>query len=135
VRSLHNLLNVKLGIDREHLLMARIDLVAAGYSQAALPALCERIRDRLKTIPGVRDAAVSNDGLSTGDEGDHISIDGGIQRPDDDMGSYWTLIGPGYLNTLGISMRPTWNAAGPSAWSTRRSQSTSSGTRARSVIT
>ncbi len=104
VRSLHNLLNVKLGIDREHLLIARIDPVAAGYSQAALPVLCERIRDRLKTIPGVRDAAVSNDGLFTGDEGDHISIDGGIQRADDDMGSNWTLIGPGYLNTLGVPL-------------------------------
>jgi len=104
VRSLHNLLNVNLGIDREHLLMARIDPVAAGYSQAAMPALCERIRERLKTIPGVRDSAVSNDGLFTGDEGDHISIDGGIERADDDMGSNWTLIGPGYLNTLGISL-------------------------------
>jgi predicted permease len=104
VRSLHNLLSVNLGIDREHLLLARIDPVAAGYSQAAMPALCERIRDRLKTIPGVRDAAVSNDGLFTGDEGDHISIDGGIKRTEDEMGSNWTLIGPGYLHTLGISL-------------------------------
>jgi predicted permease len=104
VRSLHNLLNVNLGIDREHLLMARIDPSAAGYSQVAMPALCERIRDRLKTVPGVREAAVSNDGLFTGDEGDHIAIDGGIRRQEDEMQSNWTLAGPGYFSTVGISL-------------------------------
>jgi predicted permease len=104
VRSLHNLLNVNLGIDREHLLMARIDPATAGYSQAAMPALCERIRDRLKAIPGVRDAAVSNDGLFTGDEGDHISVDGGIEHKPAEMGSLWTLVGDGYFNTVGVAL-------------------------------
>jgi hypothetical protein len=85
LRSLHNLLSVTPGIDREHLLMARIDPAAAGYKQARMPELCERIRERLKTIPGVRDAAVSNDGLFTGDAGDRIFVDGGIPRPDDAM--------------------------------------------------
>jgi predicted permease len=104
VRSLHNLLNVHLGIDREHLLVARIDPAAAGYTQAGMPALCERIRDRVRTIPGVRDASVSNDGLFTGDEGDHISVDGGIAHTDDEMASLWTLVGPGYLRTVGIPL-------------------------------
>ena len=104
VRSLHNLLNVNLGIDREHLLIARIDPAAAGYKQAAMPGVCERIRDRLRTIPGVRDASVSNDGLFTGDEGDHISVDGGMAHTEDEMASLWTLVGPGYLRTVGIPL-------------------------------
>ncbi len=104
VRSLHNLLNVDLGIDREHLLMARIDPAAAGYSQAGMSGLVERIRERLKTIPGVRDASVSNDGLFAGDEGDHISVDGGIAHPANAMASSWTLVGPGYLDTVGLSL-------------------------------
>jgi predicted permease len=104
IRSLHNLLNVNLGIDREHLLVARIDPAAAGYTQAGMPALCERIRDRLRTIPGVRDASLSNDGLFTSDEGDHISVDGGIAHSEDEMASLWTLVGPGYLRTLGIPL-------------------------------
>jgi predicted permease len=104
VRSLHNLLNVNLGIDREHLLVARIDPAAAGYTQAGMPALCERIRDRLRTIPGVRDASVSNDGLFMGDEGDHLSVEGGIAHSEDETASLWTLVGPGYLRTVGIPL-------------------------------
>ncbi len=69
-----------------------------------MPALCERIRDRLRTIPGVRDASVSNDGLFTGDEGDHISVDGGIPHAPNEMASLWTLVGPGYLRTVGIPL-------------------------------
>ena len=104
VRSLHNLLSLTLGIDREHLLMARIDLAAAGYKQAAFPTVCERLRERLKTIPGVRGASVSNDGLFTGDAGDHIAIDGGIKHAEDEMASNWTLVGPSYFRTVGIQI-------------------------------
>ncbi len=102
VRTLHNLLNVHLGIDREHLIVARIDPSAAGYSQAGLPGLCERIRERLQTIPGVRAASISNDGLFTGDEGDHVAVDGALKLSENEMSSLWTLVGPDYPRTVGI---------------------------------
>jgi predicted permease len=104
VRTLHNLLNVNLGIDREHLLMARIDPSAAGYTQAALPVLCERLRERLKTIPGVRAVSLSNDGFFSGDEGDSVAVDGALKLPDNQMSSLWTLIGPDYLRAAGIPL-------------------------------
>ena len=104
VRTLHNLLNVHLGIDRAHLLVARIDPSAAGYTQAELPGLCERIRQRLQGIPGVRAASISNDGLFTGDEGDHVAVDGALKLPENEMSSLWTLVGPDYLRTVGIPL-------------------------------
>ncbi len=104
VRTLHNLLNVRLGIDREHILVARIDPSAAGYTQAELPGLCERVRERLRTTPGVHAASISNDGLFTGDEGDHVAIDGALKLPDSEMSSLWTLVGPDYLRTVGIPL-------------------------------
>ena len=73
VRTLHNLLNGRLGIDREHLLVARIDPSAAGYQQPGLLGLRERVRERLQAIPGVRSASISNGGLFSGVEGDHIA--------------------------------------------------------------
>jgi hypothetical protein len=69
-----------------------------------LPGLCERIRERLQTLPGVRAASISNDGLFTGDEGDHVAVDGALKLSENEMSSLWTLVGPDYLRTVGIPL-------------------------------
>ena len=48
VRSLHNLAVQQLGFNRDHLLMVRVDPVAGGYRGASVPALYERLRERLQ---------------------------------------------------------------------------------------
>jgi FtsX-like permease family len=70
-RSLHNVVVQKLGFDRDHLLMTRVDPVAAGYNGATVPALYLQALGKLRTIPGVRSVTLSNTSLFAADSGDH----------------------------------------------------------------
>jgi len=104
LRTLHNLLGQKLGYDREHLMMVRIDPVSAGYKGASVTALYQQVREKLRTIPGVRNVTLSNAGLFGGDAGDPISFDSPTPRKPEDLRSRWTLVGPDYFETLGIPL-------------------------------
>jgi len=104
LRTLHNLLGQKLGYDREHLMMVRVDPVSAGYKGASVNALYQQVREKLRTIPGVRNVTLSNAGLFGGDAGDPISIDSPTSLKPDDLHSRWTLVGPDYFETLGIPL-------------------------------
>jgi predicted permease len=102
VRSLSNLLAQALGYDREHLLMVTLDPAAAGYKGAGAIALYERVREQLRTVPGVRGVTLSNTGLFAGDSGDHLAIEGSPVSDPDKLDSEWTEIGADYFTTLGI---------------------------------
>ena len=104
VRSLHNMAVQPLGFNRDHLLMVRVDPVAGGYRGAAVPALEQRLRERLLGVPGVRGVTLSDNGLFAGDAGDRISLEGTSRRTSDELRSRWTLVGPAYFSTLGIPL-------------------------------
>ena len=104
VRSLHNMLTQKLGYDRDHLLMITVDPVAAGYQGAGAMAMYERVRQQLRTIPGVASATLSNTGLFGGDSGDHLSIEGSPVRDPEQLVARWTEVGPDYVKTLKIPL-------------------------------
>ncbi len=104
LRTLHNLVGQKLGYDREHVMMARIDPVSAGYKGASVTALYQQVREKLRSIPGVRNVTLSNAGLFGGDAGDPISIDSPTAQKPEDLRSRWTLVGPDYFDTLGIPL-------------------------------
>jgi len=103
-RSLSNLLSQGLGYDREHLLMVTLDPAAAGYEGPGAIALYERVRQQLRTVPGVRSATLSNTGLLAGDSGDHLAIEGSPVHDPDKLASEWTEIGADYFTTLGIPL-------------------------------
>ncbi len=105
VRSLHNMIAENLGYNRDHLLMVRVDPVATGYKGANLPALYLKIREGLRTIPGVRSVTLSNAGLFSGSDSiDHLSLDGSPVRDPEQLRSLWTEVGPDYFKTLGIPL-------------------------------
>ena len=104
VRSLHNMLTQNLGYDRDQLLMVSVDPVAAGYKGAAVPAMYERVRTELQTIPGVRSVTLSHGGLFNGDSGDHLAIEGSPVQDSEQLKSRWTEIGPSYFKTLKIPL-------------------------------
>ena len=104
VRSLHNMVVQKLGFDRDHLLMVALNPSAGGYQGAAVPALYQKLRQALLTIPGVRGVTTSNTGLFRGDSGDAISLEGSSRRTPEELRSRWTLVGPDYFSTLGIPL-------------------------------
>jgi predicted permease len=103
-RTLHNLAALPLGYNRDHILMARIDPVSAGYKGATVPALYEQVREKLRTIPGVRGVTLSQHGLFAGDSTDRISLDSPPPHSREETRSRWTLIGPDYFKTMGIAM-------------------------------
>lgn len=104
IRSLSNLLEQALGYDREHLLMITINPAAAGYEGAAVAELYERIRQQLRTVPGVRASTLSNTGLFGGDAGDRLAIEGAKATDPDKLSGAWTEIGADYFKTLGIPL-------------------------------
>ncbi len=60
VRTVSNLHSVELGFNREHVLLFSLNARQAGYKDAALSRFYAGLRDRFRTIPGVRSAAVSD---------------------------------------------------------------------------
>jgi predicted permease len=104
VRSLHNMVALKLGFNRDHVLMVRIDPVAAGYKGAGVLALYQRILEKVRTVPGVHGATLSNKGMFAGDSGDHLTIEGSPVTNPDELASTWTLVGPNYFSTVGIPL-------------------------------
>jgi len=58
IRSLQHQMTVDLGYESEQLLTAELDIPAADYPPEALPALCDELRDRIESLPGVTSMAL-----------------------------------------------------------------------------
>jgi predicted permease len=84
--------------------MARLDPVTAGYKGASVPAFYRQALEKLRGVPGVRSATVSNTGLFNGDSGDQVTVEGAVRHDPEDMRSRWTLTGPDYFSTMGIPL-------------------------------
>jgi predicted permease len=103
VRSLRKLLTVNLGYNPDKLLLVRIDPVPSGYQGAATAQLYQTLLDRIRTLPGVRAATVSQNGLfSHSESADEISIPGFTPKKGQDMDARWDQVGPNYATTVGI---------------------------------
>lgn len=106
VRTLNNLQRVDLGYAKENLLMLRVDVESAGYEEPRRQALFERLHARVLATPGVASASYSPHGIFLGgDTRDEILVEGYTPRGDDDRGSNYDPIGPGYFSNLGIPIR------------------------------
>lgn len=103
VRTLDNLQRVYLGFEQERLLMVRVGVQDAGYTEPRRQAVFERLHERIRTAPGVVAASYSPHGILLGsDSGDEVQVEGYTPKGDDDRGSRYDHIGPGYFTTLGI---------------------------------
>ena len=103
VRTLFNLQRVDLGYPKDNLLTARVDGQAAGYDPVRQAAAFEELLSRIRTVPGVRLATYSDNGIFGGsDNGDQIVVEGYAPKGPDDNGSRYDQIGPGYFSTLGV---------------------------------
>ena len=105
VRTLSNLKNLDLGYDREHLLQIRTDPVAAGYKGQQVVNFANEITSRLATLPGVRGATMSKNGLFAGsDSGADVKFEGYAPPAGDDAQAHWDWAGPNYFSALGIPL-------------------------------
>ncbi|HUA62008.1 MAG TPA: ABC transporter permease [Verrucomicrobiae bacterium] len=101
VRSLRNKLAAPLGFERDGLLTVPVD--TAQVPAAARPALYERLRARLRQVPGVEGVTLSNHSLFGGsDAGDDLSIEGSPEKNPEELHTRWSEVGADYFKTMGV---------------------------------
>jgi len=104
LRSLRNLQEMDLGYSRDQLVLARVDPIGSGYAKGPVALNVDReLLERLKTLPGVRSATLSLNGLYSGTESaDMFKIEGFTAGNDQDNVAYDDEVGPNYFSTIGV---------------------------------
>jgi len=105
VRTLRNLLVIDPGYEREHVVVARLDIRAAGYDSAGLPALYDRLLGAAAAIPGVRSTSLSLNSLAGG--GTRTSgfvVPGRTLPPGEKSTAQENYVTPDYFNTVGMTI-------------------------------
>ena len=103
VRSLSKLSEVKLGYNRENLILFRVDAAPGGYKGASIPLFQLNLLAKISAIPGLRGATVSKNGLfSHSESADPIAVEGYASKAGEEMHSRMDHVGPRYFSTLGI---------------------------------
>jgi predicted permease len=105
VRSMQSLLRTDVGYDREHLLVARLDVRGLGYPNDQRQALYARVIDRLKSVPGVRSVSISMNGpLGTSERTSSLAVEGYTRGRDERLLTNEEIVTQGYFDTVGLSI-------------------------------
>ncbi|HUI42005.1 MAG TPA: ABC transporter permease [Terriglobia bacterium] len=105
VRSLRKLEAQDLGFSPEHVLVAGLDLGAAGYKSPQLPELYQRLLARVRALPGVRSAAMANASVLGGNTSvSNISIEGYTAKPEENMDCHRKNVSEDYFLTDGMTL-------------------------------
>ena len=105
VRTLRNLLVIDPGYEREHVVVARLDVRAAGYDSAALPALYDRLLGAASVIPGVRSASLSLNALAGGGtRTSGFAVPGRTLPPGESSTAQENYVTPDYFSTIGMTL-------------------------------
>ena len=103
VRSLQKLMTQDFGYERDHLLIARVDAAAGGYPAARMKVLAQQLMDKLTSIPGLRSATYSTNGLFGGTESsDALLVPGFRESNASDRAAKEDYVGPDYFGVVGI---------------------------------
>jgi predicted permease len=100
-RSIRNMQSIDVGLDRDHLLVLNVDVMAAGYHPQRLGAIAREIRDRVGAIAGARAVAYSENGIFSGsDEFAGVTIAGRVlTEADAEFGT--DNVSAGYVAAMG----------------------------------
>jgi len=105
VRTFASLATRHVGFDRDHVLMVHVDTQRATVDPVQRTALYERVREAVRTVPGVAEAAVSLampvfSGPMMVVRIDQVS--GDVELPEGDRRTSNNVISPGWFSTFGI---------------------------------
>ena len=120
IRSLVRLQTQEMGFDHHQIVNAHFDPRIAGYTPEQLPALYDRILQKIRALPAVENASLSLYSPMSGDQwSSSISAEPSSQgaSPFHDN-SWWTRVTPDFFATMGMRMRlgrALTNADGPTA--------------------
>jgi macrolide transport system ATP-binding/permease protein len=98
VRTLSNLQSVELGFNRENLLLFQLNARQSGHRDPEIIDFYAHLRDRLATIPGVRNASLTEDSLINGENQLPISLPG---LPIS-LETRFSTVGPDFMSTMQI---------------------------------
>jgi predicted permease len=103
VRTLSNLNAVRLGFERENVLVFNVNARSAGYKGAALARFYSGLSESFHSIPGVRNAAFSNYPLASQYwNGTGVVIPGVEPQPGKPFQLATMSVDPSFLSTMGI---------------------------------
>jgi putative ABC transport system permease protein len=105
VRSLQSLESRPTGLDRDHLLIADLDVGSRGYDTARRNQVVEELASRFHEIPGVIGVSYSENGIFTGTESEtSISVPGFVARSEQDSSVNYDQVGPHYVTAVGAQL-------------------------------
>jgi putative ABC transport system permease protein len=97
--------SVHLGFDADRVLVVDVDALRANVEPAQRIPLYERVRDAVRAVPGVADAAIS---VVTPVSGrlwsNRIKVSDGIELPERQRQSNFNYVTPGWLSTYGTAI-------------------------------
>jgi putative ABC transport system permease protein len=106
VRSLQRIVEQDAGFDRDVLIVSS-DAQAAGYEAERLKAFHAALLERLRTIPGVEAASLSEYPPISDEDGawtQSIGVDGAPVTQDASRYVYFNAVTPGYFRTIGMRL-------------------------------
>ena len=120
VRAFDNVISVNQGFDPRDVDVASLDLTMGGYTDATGRDVVRRLRDRVRSIPGVEHASVADRAPGpAGRSFGNITVPGAVaQKGSPSAFTTWTLVEPDYFRTAGIPLlagRDFSDADGPGA--------------------
>jgi predicted permease len=102
--TLHNLYQIQLGFNVEHLLMMTLDPRLSGYDDAHTHAIYVRLLEDLSRMPSVKSATLMNNPFLTARAHlSHATFPGYSPQPGEDLANSWILsygVGPRFFGTF-----------------------------------
>ncbi len=104
-RSLRNTQATDIGVDRDHLVIVDVDVLARGYRGPALARLAHGLRDRISAIPGIAAVSFSENGVFSGTENNtSLEVPGFVARSVEDTLVGYDQVGPDYFKATGTRL-------------------------------
>jgi predicted permease len=104
-RTLWNLRNTDLGLRTENVISFSVAPVLNGYDVHRTVALVDQLRTSFAALPGVRSVGTSEIPTLTGDrQGSNITVEGGVELPEEQQDVDYVSVSPSYLSTLGVPL-------------------------------
>ncbi len=106
LRSFYNARTVDPGFDMDRVALARFYLNGTGYSTPQAQQFCLRLRDRLRSAPGVADVAYAEYAPLGTSGGPYrtVEVEGYVPARDESMQINDTIVSPGYFSLLRTPM-------------------------------
>jgi predicted permease len=106
VQSLQNLRGTDTGVQLDNLVTFQVAPALSGYDETQSNTFYERLVERLKSSPGVTQAALAFVPILAGDEWDStMSVEGHKAKDGEDMQMWMNMLSPGYFDAMGIRLR------------------------------